>query len=90
MISSTLSFPLQNSLWTGALNAGDALRRSGVAMRRLARQKLLALRPAGRPSDPAAEAAAVRELAATYAKSDRGFAADLYAAAARHEAAGGV
>jgi len=48
MISSTLPLPLQNSLWAGALNAGDALRRSGVAMRRLARQKLLALQPASR------------------------------------------
>ena len=31
------------------------------------------------------EAQKVRELAQTYAKTDPGFAADLYAAAARHE-----
>ena len=33
----------------------------------------------------ALEAQRVRELAHTYAKTDPGFAADLYAAAARHE-----
>ena len=33
----------------------------------------------------AVEAQRVRELAHTYAKTDPGFAADLYAAAARHE-----
>jgi hypothetical protein len=35
---------------------------------------------------PAAEAAAVRELARQFTVSDPGFAADLYAAADRHEA----
>jgi hypothetical protein len=45
-------------------------------------------RPTSTPT--AAEAAAreaqrVRELASTYAKTDPGFASDLYAAAARHE-----
>lgn len=34
----------------------------------------------------AREAQAVRAMAQTYAKTDPGFAADLYAAAARHEA----
>jgi hypothetical protein len=33
----------------------------------------------------ALEAQRVRELASTYAKTDPGFASDLYAAAARHE-----
>jgi hypothetical protein len=38
------------------------------------------------PADKAAlEAQAVREMARSYAKTDPGFAADLYAAAARHE-----
>jgi hypothetical protein len=37
----------------------------------------------------AREAADVRALALRHAASDRGFAADLYAAADRHEAAGG-
>lgn len=38
------------------------------------------------PGNAAREAAAVRELANSYAKSDPGFADDLYAAANRHEA----
>jgi len=47
--------------------------------------------PAGRPADAArleasADAAAVRELAYQHMQSDPGFAADLFAAAARHEA----
>lgn len=38
------------------------------------------------PADKAAlEAQAVREMARSYAKTDPGFAADLFAAAARHE-----
>lgn len=37
------------------------------------------------PSDPAAEAAAVRALAYRHRRTDPGFAADLYAAADRHE-----
>ena len=37
------------------------------------------------PEAAAREAQAVRELASSYAKTDPGFAADLYAAAARHE-----
>ena len=41
-------------------------------------------RPPGADS-AAREAQRVRELAHTYAKTDPGFAADLYAAAARHE-----
>ena len=42
--------------------------------------------PAVSPADKAArEAQAVRDLARSYAKTDPGFAADLYAAASRHE-----
>ena len=37
----------------------------------------------------AAEAQRVREMAHAYSKTDPGFAADLYAAASRHEARGG-
>ena len=37
------------------------------------------------PSSAAREAAAVRELANSYLKTDPGFAGDLYAAANRHE-----
>ncbi len=60
----------------------------------------LSLRQAFRTSQPtlvssAADAAAieaqrVREIADSYAKSDPGFASDLYAAAARHETLHGV
>lgn len=46
-------------------------------------------KPAAEPS-PAAEAAEVRELARQFIKTDPGFAADLYAAADRHEALHGV
>ena len=42
--------------------------------------------PAANPADKAArEAQAVRDLARSYQKTDPGFAADLYAAASRHE-----
>jgi hypothetical protein len=41
--------------------------------------------PKSRPSTAAREAAAVREMACAYAKTDPGFADDLYAAANRHE-----
>lgn len=56
---------------------------------------LTQLLPAARAAAPSApdtsaesasiEAQKVRQLASTYAKTDPGFAADLYAAAARHE-----
>ena len=42
--------------------------------------------PLGAVESAAREAAQVRELAYAYSKTDPGFAADLYAAAARHEA----
>ena len=42
--------------------------------------------PKARPSSRAEEAAAVREFASRIQYSDPGFAADLFAAAARHEA----
>jgi hypothetical protein len=41
--------------------------------------------PSASVADAAAEAQKVRELARSYAKTDPGFASDLYAAAARHE-----
>ena len=44
--------------------------------------------PSASPTEKAArEAQAVRELARSYSKSDPGFAADLFAAASRHELA---
>jgi len=42
-------------------------------------------KPEPPPRSAAEEAAAVRDLADTYRKSDPGFASDLYAAADRHE-----
>jgi hypothetical protein len=47
---------------------------------------LVGRRAAAAAPTPAAEAAAVRELARQFTVSDPGFAADLYAAADRHEA----
>lgn len=44
--------------------------------------------PAQRPLTRAQEAAEVRELARSVQHTDPGFAADLYAAAARHESSG--
>jgi hypothetical protein len=41
--------------------------------------------PGSRADEIAREAQHVRELASSYLKTDPGFAADLYAAAARHE-----
>jgi len=84
-----MTLPLQSSLWSGALRFGAALGRSGLAARRRAKAKLHALEraaaAAAASSDPARQAAAVRELAATYLRSDPGYAEDLYAAASRHE-----
>ncbi len=69
-----------------------------VARNRFAHHLLAALThliPTARSAAPGAastaaesasiEAQKVRQLASTYAKTDPGFAADLYAAAARHE-----
>lgn len=71
---------------------------SNVQRSRFAHHLLAALAnliPAARPAAPAAvsnqaesasiEAQKVRQLAYSYSKTDPGFAADLYAAAARHE-----
>ncbi len=44
-----------------------------------------ALAPAVAPASLAIDAQRVRDMAHSYAKTDPGFAADLYAAAARHE-----
>jgi hypothetical protein len=43
-------------------------------------------RPLSATESASIEAQKVRQMAHTYAKTDPGFAADLYAAAARHEA----
>jgi hypothetical protein len=54
-----------------------------AAFQRLTRHPAAAARPG--LCDRAREAASVRALADTYLKTDPGFAADLYAAADRHE-----
>jgi len=51
----------------------------------LLRTPTKAIQPATAAESAALEAQKVRDLAYTYAKTDPGFAADLYAAAARHE-----
>ena len=53
----------------------------------LALRRALAARPVMSATDEAAiEAQCVRDMADTYRETDPGFAADLYAAASRHEA----
>lgn len=59
--------------------------RAAVWLSSLAARVLGSLSPAVQKSDPAAEAARVRALAASYAEHDPRFADDLYAAADRHE-----
>lgn len=62
------------------------------ATRDLARSLGDALDPALSPAQRSAvlEAAALRRMAARYARTDRGYADDLYAAADRHERLAGV
>jgi hypothetical protein len=68
---------------------GDALRELSTAAQRLATAMWAAFQPSHAPSGqdltPIEEAAEVRNLATTYMKTDPGFAADLFAAADRHE-----
>ena len=52
--------------------------------------RLFAQRRTMRPAPPIVEAAQVRALARAYLNSDPGFAADLFAAADRHECTGGA
>ena len=87
------TLPLQTFLWSGAIDIGDLLRRCGVATRRYSKTRLDALRrgaAAGRPVDRSQAAAEVRAMAMGYLRSDPGFAADLFAAAARHEVSDGA
>ena len=85
--------PLQAFMWSSASSAGDLLRRCGVATRRYSKARFDSLRrrsAAGRSVDRAEAAAEVRAMAMSYLKTDPGFAADLFAAAARHEVAEGA
>lgn len=70
---------------------GEALRDLSAAANRVL-MALWAALPKRRPLaavalSPAEEAASVRDLAASYTRTDPGFAADLYAAADRYERA---
>lgn len=88
MIDHTLSRSLHAIAWARTVDAGDALRRWGLALRKLAKAKLLALRHvtlASRSPSSAVEAANVRRLAEKFLQSDPRYAAELFEAAARHE-----
>ncbi|MBC7733395.1 MAG: hypothetical protein H7306_16130 [Bacteriovorax sp.] len=61
-----------------------------VSLLTMARRLLTTTRPAPSAADAAArEAQAVRNMANTYTRTDPGFAADLFAAAARHDGLNG-
>jgi hypothetical protein len=77
-------------IWSPRSSGDVVLGTRWPSMVRAAAQRMAAW-PAGRSADPARleasrDAAAVRELAYQYMQSDPGFAADLFAAADRHEA----
>jgi hypothetical protein len=84
MFSTTLESPVHGN--RSSAGKASALRTWLAAARRLVERRAAPPVPAAR--DRAREAAAVRALAHTYRNTDRGFAADLYAAADRHERAG--
>ena len=91
--SITTPLPLQTFLWSGAISVGDLLRRCGVATRRYSKARLDSLRRrsvAGRPVDRSEAAAEVRAMAMSFLKTDPSFAADLFAAAGRHEVGEGA
>jgi len=84
MTTSTLHFEVERSRFANLLLAalGAAVPASLAGLLGRDRNESSAA-----PVDKAAiEAAAVREMARSYAKTDPSFAADLYAAADRHEA----
>jgi hypothetical protein len=84
MTTSTLHFEVERSRFANLLLAalGAAVPASLASLLGRDRNE-----SAAAPVDKAAiEAAAVREMARSYAKTDPSFAADLYAAADRHEA----
>ena len=83
MTTSTLHFEVERSRFANLLLAalGAAVPATLVSFLRRDRSE------SGAPVDAAAlEAQAVREMARSYARTDPSFAADLYAAADRHEA----
>lgn len=83
MTTASLHSNIQRSRFTHhVLSALSGLTASAWALPRRTAQTTRALTPAEQASR---EAQNVRELAYSYSKTDPGFAADLYAAAARHE-----
>ena len=84
MFSTILRPPVRGNR-SPAGNASAPTTWLAAAARRLAGRGKAPGTPA--PRDRAREAEAVRALAHTYRATDRGFADDLYAAAARHERA---
>lgn len=71
---------------TAGFDAGPLLARIGRAFQSLGRSRADAV--VATPGDPVREAAAVRAMGSRYQQSDPGFAAELFAAADRHERAG--
>ena len=85
------SMPSQSFRPSQSLGVGQLLRSLAVATTRFTVAALAALRrPSRGPSHTSLieEANELREVAANYRKSDPGFAADLMAAADRHELSG--
>lgn len=85
------SLPSQTFRPAAPLGLGKSLRRLAVATTRFTVGLLNAMRRPTRQHHRLSlieEANEVREMASTYRKTDPGFAADLMAAADRHEAAG--
>jgi hypothetical protein len=83
MTTSTLHFEVERSRFANLLLAALGAAVPATLGSLLGRDRS----PSTNPADKATiEAQAVREMARSYAKTDPSFAADLYAAADRHEA----
>ena len=85
MTTSTLHYEVERSRFTNLLLAALGAAVPATLGSLFGRDRSTSANPADRA---AIEAQAVREMARSYAKTDPGFAADLYAAAARHEGLG--
>jgi len=83
MTTSTLHFEVERSRFANLLLAALGAAVPATLANLLSRDRSEAVTPVDKA---ALEAQAVREMARSYAKTDPSFAADLYAAADRHEA----
>jgi len=83
MTTSTLHFEVERSRFANLLLAALGAAVPATLVDLLGRRRSESAAPADKS---ALEAQAVREMARSYAKTDPSFAADLYAAADRHEA----